>query len=357
MGILIFVHELGHFLVAKFSGVKVLKFSLGFGPKVIGKQIGETEYMLSAVPLGGYVKMLGEEAGEELDEADKARAFNQQSVTKRILIVLAGPVFNIFLTYIIFTAVLSTGLPVNVPVLSNILPVIDEVQEGYPASEAGLKAGDVIVKIDSKRIDTWFDMVNIVVKNPGKKLDFVVKRDGKLLDLKIVPQSVEEVDPGGKKVVIGRIGVKKLGGGFFESIQSDSVLEAPVKGVTATYKMGFFVVDSIKMLITRQVSLKNISGPVTILQESGKAASAGLLTYFMFMALLSVNLGVLNLLPVPILDGGHIVMFVIEGIKGKPLSERTIAVTQKIGLALLLLLMAFALYNDFVRIFTGSSTP
>ncbi|GBE36740.1 regulator of sigma-E protease RseP [bacterium BMS3Bbin07] len=121
--------------------------------------------------------------------------------------------------------------------------------------------------------------------------------------------------------------------------------------------MGFFVVDSIKMLITRQVSLKNISGPVTILQESGKAASAGLLTYFMFMALLSVNLGVLNLLPIPILDGGHIVMFVIEGIKGKPLSERTVAVTQKIGLALLLLLMAFALYNDFVRIFTGSSTP
>ncbi|HDH01652.1 MAG TPA: PDZ domain-containing protein, partial [Nitrospirae bacterium] len=210
MGILIFVHELGHFLVAKFAGVKVLKFSLGFGPKVIGKQIGETEYMISAVPLGGYVKMLGEEAGEELDEADKERAFNQQSVTKRILIVLAGPVFNIFLTYIIFTAVLSTGLPVNVPVLSNILPVIDEVQEGYPASEAGLKAGDVIVKIDNKRIDTWFDMVNIVVKNPGKKLDFVVKRDGKLLKLRIIPQSVEEVDPGGNKVVIGRIGVKKL---------------------------------------------------------------------------------------------------------------------------------------------------
>jgi len=351
------VHELGHFLVAKFSGVKVLKFSLGFGPKVIGRQIGETEYMLSAFPLGGYVKMLGEEAGEELDEAERERAFNQQSVTKRIMIVLAGPVFNILLTYIIFTAVLSTGLPVNVPVLSNILPTVDEVEEGYPAAEAGLKAGDVIVKIDNVRIDTWFDMVNIVVKNPGKNLDFVVKRDGELLKLRITPQSVEEVDPEGNKVTIGRIGVKKLGGDFFESIQSDSLVDAPVKGAEATYKMGFFVADSIKMLITRKVSLKNISGPVTILQESGKAASAGLLAYFMFMALLSVNLGVLNLLPVPILDGGHIVMFLIEGIKGRPLSERTIAITQKIGLALILLLMAFALYNDFIRIFSTKNTP
>jgi len=351
------VHELGHFLVAKAAGVKVLKFSLGFGPKVVGRQIGETEYMISAFPLGGYVKMLGEETGEELEEAEKERAFNQQSVTKRILIVLAGPLFNIFLTYMIFTAVLSAGLPVNVPVLSNILPVVDEVEEGYPAAAAGLRAGDVIVEIDGVRIDTWFDMVNVVVKNPGKPLDFVVKRDGELLNLKITPQSVDEVDPEGNKIVIGRIGVKKLGGGFFESVESDSILDAPIKGAEATYKMGFFVVDSIKMLITRQVSLKNISGPVTILQESGRAASAGFLAYFMFMALLSVNLGVLNLLPIPILDGGHIVMFVIEGIKGRPLSERTVAITQKIGLALILLLMAFALYNDFIRIFSNKNTP
>ncbi|NOZ24708.1 MAG: RIP metalloprotease RseP [Nitrospirae bacterium] len=351
------MHELGHFLVAKAAGVKVLKFSLGFGPKVVGRQIGETEYMISAFPLGGYVKMLGEETGEELEEAEKERAFNQQSVTKRILIVLAGPLFNIFLTYMIFTAVLSAGLPVNVPVLSNILPVVDEVEEGYPAAAAGLRAGDVIVEIDGVRIDTWFDMVNVVVKNPGKPLDFVVKRDGELLNLKITPQSVDEVDPEGNKIVIGRIGVKKLGGGFFESVESDSILDAPIKGAEATYKMGFFVVDSIKMLITRQVSLKNISGPVTILQESGRAASAGFLAYFMFMALLSVNLGVLNLLPIPILDGGHIVMFVIEGIKGRPLSERTVAITQKIGLALILLLMAFALYNDFIRIFSNKNTP
>ncbi len=351
------MHELGHFLVAKASGVKVLKFSLGFGPKVVGRRIGETEYMLSAIPLGGYVKMLGEEPGEELAAAEKERAFNQQSVLKRILIVLAGPMFNIFLTYAIFTAVLSAGLPVNVPVLGNILPVVDEVEAGYPAAEAGLRPGDVIVKIDGVRVDTWFDMVNVVVKNPGRALDFVVKRDGELLTLRITPRSVEEVDPEGKKVLIGRIGVKKLGGGFFEPIQSDSLLDAPAKGAVATYKMGFFVIDSLEMLITRKVSLKNISGPVTILQESGKAASAGPVAYFMFMALLSVNLGVLNLLPVPILDGGHIVMFLIEGIKGGPLNERTVAITQRIGLALILLLMAFALYNDFVRLFSANNTP
>ncbi len=335
----------------------MLKFSLGFGPKIIGRRIGETEYMVSAIPLGGYVKMLGEEAGEELEEPERERAFNNQSVLKRMLIVFAGPLFNVLLTFVIFTSVLLSGFPVNVPVLNNILPVIDEVQEGFPAVDAGLRAGDIVVKINDVEIDTWFDMVNIVVRNPGKPLDFVVKRDGELLDVRITPLSVEETGPGGEKVTIGRIGVRKLGGGFFESIESESVLDAPIKGAVATYKMGFFVLDSVRMLMTRKVSLKNISGPVTILQESGKAASAGLLPYFMFMALLSVNLGILNLLPIPILDGGHLVLFMVEGLRGKPLSERTIAVAQKIGLALIVLLMVFALYNDLARLISPKKIP
>ncbi len=357
LGILIFAHELGHFMMAKFSGVKVLKFSLGFGPRVMGRRIGETEYLISAFPLGGYVKMLGEEPGEELDEEERERAFNHQPLIKRVLIVAAGPAFNILLTFVIFTSLLAAGLPINVPVLDKIMPVVDEVQEGYPAYEAGLKKGDQVVEIEGVEVTTWFDMVDIVSRSPGKELRFVVKRNGELLEFRITPRAVEETDSEGNRIVIGRIGVKKLGGGIFETISSGSFLEAPLKGAIATYKMGFFVIDSINMLITGRVSVKNIGGPVTILKESGKAAAAGLLAYFMFMALLSVNLGVLNLLPIPILDGGHLLLFLMEAIKGGPLKERTVIIAHRIGYAILIVLMAFALYNDFVRIFSPKTLP
>ncbi len=354
LGVLIFVHELGHFIVAKLSGVKVLKFSLGFGPRVVGKQFGETEYLLSALPLGGYVKMLGEEPDEELPPHEAERAFNLQPVSKKALIVFAGPLFNILFTYIIFTLVLSVGLPINIPVIKRLKPTIDQVEKGYPAQKAGLKAGDLVKEIDGRPIDTWFDLVNVVSRSPGKELEFTVQRGDRLIKLRITPMRVEEKGPGGKKVVIGRIGVRKTGGGFFETIEAKGLLQAPVMGARATYRMGFFIVDSIKMLVTGEVSLKNLGGPVTIIKESGKAASAGILAYIMFMALLSVNLGVLNLLPIPILDGGHLLLFAVEAMKGEPLNERTIIIVHKIGYAILIILMGFALYNDFVRIFTDS---
>jgi regulator of sigma E protease len=353
LGILIFVHELGHFIVAKLSGVKVLKFSLGFGPKILGKKIGETEYMISAVPLGGYVKMLGEEPGEELEESEKIRAFNQQTLFKRALIVFAGPLFNILLTFVIFTAVLSVGIPVNVPVVSKLLPTIDEVLEDSPAAEAGLKKGDTVISIDDTVIDTWFDMVRIISMNPGKVLTVVVKRNDELLTLKVVPRAVEERDLKGKKITIGRIGIRKLDGGFFDTVRSKSAIDAPLSGMVATYKMGFFIIDSIRMLVTGKVSVKNLGGPVTIVKESGRAARLGIVAYFMFMALLSVNLGILNLLPIPILDGGHLLLFAIEGVKGKPLSDKTVIIVHKIGYLFLIILMAFALYNDILRIFTN----
>lgn len=353
LGILIFVHELGHFLVAKFSGVKVLKFSLGFGPKIVSRQIGETDYMISAVPLGGYVKMLGEEPGEELDKSEKERAFNHQSLIKRASIVFAGPLFNILLTFIIFTVILSVGLPVNIPVISKLLPTIDEVQEGSPASRAGIIKGDTVVRIGDTDIDTWFDIVRIVSRNPGKKLSIQVKRGGELVSLSVVPKAVVETGPKGRKATIGRLGVKKLGGGFFDSIQSGSLINAPLKGAIATYKMGFFIVDSVRMLVTGKVSLKNLGGPVTIVKESGRAAELGVTAYLMFMALLSVNLGILNLLPIPILDGGHLLLFFVEGINGKPLNEKVVIFVHRIGYLLLITLMAFALFNDFIRLFNN----
>ncbi len=353
LGILIFAHELGHFLVAKLSGVKVLKFSLGFGPRVVGRRIGETEYLISLFPLGGYVKMLGEEPEEEFSEEERERAFSAQPLIKRTLIVLAGPLFNIFLTYIIFTGVIATGSPITVPDAKNFLPFIDKVQQGYPAEAAGLKPGDRVIKIDDREIDTWFDMVEIVSRSPGKKLRFIVKRGDKTVTLQITPKEEEIKGPDGKPVKIGRIGVMKTSGSPLQLIQGKRIIDAPWLGLVATYRMSVFIVDTIKMLIAGEVSLKNIAGPGTIISESGKAASAGLLPYLMFMALLSVNLGILNLLPIPILDGGHLMFYMIEALRGRPLKEKTMLIIQRIGLAILIALMAFAIYNDIVRFLTG----
>lgn len=352
LGILIFVHELGHFLFAKLMGVGVLKFSLGFGPKIIGKKIGETEYMVSAVPLGGYVKMIGEEIGDEFPEQDRDRAFQIQPIWKKALIVFAGPMFNVLLTYLVYTSVLAAQIPIHIPDVSSFMPVVGEVVEGSPAANAGLMAGDRIVKIGDENIDTWFNLVEEFRKNPGKELSVVIKRDGEPFEKMITPKSVE-VEEEGRTVTIGQIGILKAEGKFFETVESKNLGEAVYKGGIATFKMGFFIYDSIGLIFSGQVSLKNVGGPVTIVKESGKAAAAGILPYFLFMALFSVNLGILNLLPIPVLDGGHLLLFALEAIKGGPLNERAVNVVNRIGLAFLLALMVLAFYNDIVRLLAG----
>lgn len=349
-GILIFIHELGHFLFAKFYGVKVLKFSLGFGPKIVAKTIGETEYRISMLPLGGYVKMIGEEPDEELSEEDKKRSLQNTPLLKRAMIVFAGPLFNILLTFVIFTFVLGIGMSVPIPNLANLMPIVDELETGQPAQLSGIQPGDKITSINKKEIATWIELVNIVGENPGKELEFTLLRAGQPVNITIIPALKEVEGPDGSTVKIGRIGIKKTGSGMFSQVKSSSILDAPVQGAIATWKMGFFIFDSIGMMISGEISAKNISGPVTIISESSKAASAGILPYLMFMALLSVNLGILNLLPIPVLDGGHLLFYAIEGITGKPVSEKAMAAAQKVGLALLLGLMVFALYNDIFRL-------
>lgn len=360
IGILIFVHELGHYLAARLVGVKVLKFSLGFGPKLIGKQIGETEYKISVVPLGGYVKLLGEESEESPSDTsdsssplqkDNSRSFTIQPLWKRFTIVGAGPVFNLLLAYLIFAVMLATGFSMYVPQFESIFPVIEKVQEDSPAMEAGFKPGDKVLSIDDREISTWVEMTEIVRKNPGKRLNIEVERDGRIVRLFVVPELKEVETSPGEKEKVGMIGVAKGMKGTL--IEVDHPLTAVYKGLEATWGWTKFTVVGIGKLITGQISVKNIGGPILIGQMSGRAASEGAASLFWLVAIISINLGVINLFPIPVLDGGHLVFFLIEGMMGRPMNVRHREIAQQIGLYLLILLMGLAIYNDVARLFTG----
>ncbi|MDH4028645.1 MAG: RIP metalloprotease RseP [Nitrospirota bacterium] len=347
-GLLIFFHELGHFIVAKLVGVKVLKFSLGFGPKVIGKKIGDTEYLISAIPLGGYVKPLGEDPEDELAEEDKPRAFNFQPVWKRAAIVIAGPVFNIVLAYIIFVFFLGAGLPVAIPNLDSITTSIEGVVGGSPAEKAGLRKDDTIVSIDDTAVRDWNEMADIFSKSPGKELSVKIRRGDELMTVMITPDSVKATDESGNEVAAGRIGIsKKLNA---EVIEGSGVLDAPLKALKAVYGWCVLTVDIMFKLLTGGVSAKQVGGPILIVDAAAKAAAVGAYAYFNFIAIISINLAVLNLMPVPVLDGGHIMFFCLEALRRKPLSEKVQLAANRVGMALLLTLIAFVFYNDIVRI-------
>ena len=354
LGVLIFVHESGHFLLAKMLGVKVLKFSLGFGPKVAGFKKGDTEYMVSALPLGGYVKMLGEEQGEELAPEEKAFAFSSQPVWKRALIASAGPVFNVLLTFVLLAVILAAGLPVNVPKIGDITPKIGTVLPGSPAQRAGLMPGDIITGVNGRPVATWIDLVEDVSSKPGQRLILTVKRDGRSIDIPVVAGAVRMKNMEGRQVTVGRIGVERAGPAIpFYIIEAKTIPAVPWKAAVATWRLTAFVVGAVKNLITGVFSLKTIGGPITIVQESGKAASLGIFSYLMFMAFISINLAILNVLPVPLLDGGHLFFLAVEAARGKPMSEAVQVNLQRIGLVLLVTLMVFAIRNDIMRLIGG----
>lgn len=347
-GLLIFFHELGHFILAKLVGVKVLKFSLGFGPKLISRKIGDTEYILSALPLGGYVKPLGEEPGEELSEEERPFAFNTQPAWKRAAIIIAGPVFNLVLAYIIFVTFLSTGIPVVIPNLDSISPTIDSVKEDSPAMKAGLMEDDTIIAISGESIDDWTGMSEVISKNVGRELPLRVSRGDEIIELKVTPEPDSIKDEEGKDIVVGRIGItKKLN---FHVIESEGILLAPLKGAEALYEWCVLTLEVVVKLFSGSLSARQVGGPILIVDAAAKAASVGLVTYFNFIAIISINLAVLNLLPVPVLDGGHLMFLSIEAIRKRPLSEKVMAIANRVGLTLLLMLIAFVFYNDITRI-------
>src|SRR3989304_6192823 len=282
LGVLIFAHELGHFLAARRLGVKVLKFSLGFGPKLIGKKIGDTECLVSIFPLGGYVKLLGEDAEETtpsgeavpLSAEDRSRSFAFQPLWKRVVIVGAGPLFNLLLAYLIFVGFLSAGFPMYVPKFESLLPVIETVMEGSSAMEAGLQAGDRILSIEGQKISSWTQMTEIIQRNPEKPLAMEVERGGKTLKLTVVPKRKQAKTPDGEETEIGQIGVAKDMKG--EAIEATNPLMAAYKGLSVTYHWTELTVVGIVKLIGRQIEASNIGGPILIVQWSGRPVSDGI---------------------------------------------------------------------------------
>ncbi len=340
LGVLIFAHELGHFLMAKRSGVGVLKFSLGFGPKIIGKKIGETEYLLSLIPLGGYVKLLGEAPEEGLSEEDSRRSFLNQPVLKRIAIVAAGPLFNMLLALLIFTVVNMAGIPV-------LTTEVGGLQPGSAAAEAGLREGDILVDIAGTAVKKWDDISEIVSASGGSPLRITVQRGGTSQEVTVTPKLTTGANVFGETVAAYKIGISPAPRTFVERLNPVAAFWAGLKQTGTICRL---TVVSIVKMFQGVVSPKTLGGPILIAQIAGAQVREGIIPFVLFMALLSINLAVLNLLPIPILDGGHLLFYLIELVTGREVNIRWREMAQQIGFVLLALLMLFVFVLDIGRL-------
>jgi len=340
LGVLIFIHELGHFLAARMLGVGVERFSIGFGPKLWSVKRGDTEYVLALVPLGGYVKLLGEDPEEAVEGVDRERSFSHKPLWVRMTVVAAGPFFNLLFAVVVMTGVYLWGVPI-------LKPVVGQVVAGSPAERAGLKAGDFIVSIEGKKIESWGDLAAVVQKNPGKPLKVVVKREGEQVTLTVVPKPQEARTIFGEKRIVGKVGIVAAG---TYRIERANPFMALVRGVEYTVNMVYLTLVGIVKILQRVVPAKSVGGPILIVQMASKQVKSGLINLLTFMAFISINLGIINLFPIPILDGGHLLFFTIEGVRGKPVSTRTREVAQQVGLAIIIAIMVLAFYNDIGRL-------
>jgi len=421
IGILVVAHEFGHYLAARLAGVKVLRFSVGFGKPLFSRRFGRdrTEWTLAALPFGGYVKMLDEREGE-VPAAEAHRSFNRATVWRRIGIVAAGPAANFLLAIVFYWALFLHGLPALKPLIGDeirrvngsdtpsfqdlrlnllragvaggtltleladgrrvqldapsmqagnleqdtlrplgivryepeIPAVIGKVLPDGAAARAGLQPGDRLIAADGKAVANWQGWVQLIRQHPAQPLRIEYERQGQRKVMSLDPDAVEE---GGRR--IGKIGAgPQVDETMLAALMTEvryGPLEALGRGAVRTWDMSLFTLEMMGRMVLGQVSWKNLSGPLTIADYAGQSAALGWISFVGFLALVSVSLGVLNLLPIPLLDGGHLMYYVAEVFTGRPVSERAMEIGGRIGMALLLLLMSFALFNDLQRLIGG----
>lgn len=355
--LVVFIHELGHYLVGRWCGIKILTFSVGFGPELIGfTDKHGTRWCLSAVPLGGYVKFFGDENAASapdfdgvnaMSEEDLARSFPGANVWKRMATVAAGPIANFILAIAIFAVTFSLyGRPVSDP-------VVTDVQPGSAAEEAGIMPGDIIAAIDGSTITTFEDLRRYVAPRPEVPMVLTLDRDGEMVEAPIVPRRTEIEDQFGNKMEVGQIGVvTDMTAGNFRRVELNPV-QAVGAGVSESWYIITRTVGYIGNIIIGRERADQLSGPIGIAKVSGQVASLGIGSLWQLAALLSVSIGFLNLLPIPVLDGGHLLFYVIEVLRGKPVGERAQEIAFRIGISLVLALMLFATWNDVSRILEG----
>ncbi|MCP5372882.1 MAG: RIP metalloprotease RseP [Hyphomicrobiales bacterium] len=351
--VLVFVHEMGHYWIARRNGVKVEVFSIGFGPEIFGwNDKAGTRWKVSAVPLGGYVKMFGEYDFEDAEPAEgesrpqspeeRAVSFHHKRIGQRAAIVFAGPAANFIFAILVFALVFT--LVGNPTPKAGVGPVLED----SAAAEAGFKTGDTIVAIDGKPIQ-WFDELREMVSvKPGQQMTFEVLREGKMLILQATPKLRTVQDEDGNDIQVGQLGVgvdpEQVG---FVSVD---VFTAAWMGIERTYGMTTQILGYLGEMIAGSRDTTELGGPIRIAQMSGQMAEGGMVNLIIFMAALSINLGLINLFPIPMLDGGHLLFYAAEAIRGRPLTARAQEYSFRLGLFLVLLIMVFATWNDLMRI-------
>jgi regulator of sigma E protease len=357
LSLVVFFHEFGHFLVARLCGVRILVFSIGFGPELVGfNDRHNTRWKISAIPLGGYVKFFGDDNAasvpdaprlESMPESDRARSFFFQPVYKRAAIVAAGPIANFVLAIVIFATVFALYGK------QTMSARVDAVQADSAAAAAGFQPGDLVVSIDGHAIGDFEDMQRIVSESAGSQLDIKIDRKGAVLDLKATPALKEIKDNFGNVHRIGILGISRSTAA--EDLKSQPV--GPLQAVALGAEETWFVVDRtlsyIGGVIVGREAADQLGGPIRIAQISGQVASIGFVALIHLAGVLSVSIGLLNLFPIPLLDGGHLLFYAIEATRGRPLSERAQEVGFRIGLAIVVMLMIFATFNDIVHLTTS----
>ncbi len=327
---------MGHFFIAKKTKVKVEKFSFGFGPSLIKFKRGETEYAISAVPFGGYVKM----AGESLEESKgKEGEFYSKSPRQRIAIVLAGPIMSFVLAFLIFYVVAMTGIPTINPKAK-----VGELIENYPATSVGIEKGDLVIAINNEKVNDWEQMTKIVREKAGEEILITVNRNGEILSFYVTPKEETIKKQSGKEQKIGMIGISPE-----IIIKKFNPLVSFYKSAKIVGKSTYVVLNGIVQLITGKVSSRDLGGPILIARITARLSEEGFIPVLNFAGFISVMLGIINLLPIPLADGGLIVLFLIEIIRKKPLSKKFQLVFQQIGIALIVGIMLYATYNDLTR--------